>query len=315
MAESGEVGVGGGRTLGEESPEVKKIGALLRGEGDGGAREGKGEAAGAVEGEPARVEAEPGKTPGATDGVPEDGAAGEGEEAAAAGPLTVAELAKTLGVNTGELYKELMVPVDTGTEGERVSLEALRKGYVEAGKLERERETFEADADKRSLEFMQARAELERLGELILPNAPREVVDKFQGVLLQREARERALLLEAVPEWKDAAKFAADRSSMIEFLKPWGFSAADVYAIGDHRIARFVRDMSREAKRKADAERKARERGNGEVKKGQAPDGRVSVSPLRVRLANIVKAGRAAQTPEAKTQAIGALLRGTQRGK
>ena len=314
MAESGEVAVGGGRTLGEDSPEVKRIGALLRGEGDGGAREGKGEAALAAPGEAAAVEGELLAKPGATDGVPDDGAAPEGEEAAA-GPLTVAELAKTLGVNTGELYKELLVPVDTGEEGERVSLEVLRKGYVGAKTLERERESFETDADRRSLEFMQARAELERLGELILPNAPREVVEKFQGVLLQREARERALLLEAVPEWKDAAKFAADRSSMIEFLKPWGFSAADVYAIGDHRIARFVRDMSREAKRKADAERKARERGNGEVKKGQAPDGRVSVSPLRVRLANIVKAGRAAQTPEAKTQAIGALLRGTQRGK
>lgn len=341
---AGDAGAAGARRLGEESVEVQRIGALLRGEGDPGAGgDDKGKAAGDDDkgksgpGEGEGEEEASAGAPGARSSSGEDealedgedldgGDAGEGEEeAGAAGDdsVTVAELAKSLGVRPGELYDQVKVEVEViGADGEKtrapVSLGELRRGYVDAKRLERDREAFETDSDKRSLAFMQTRAELEALGGLIAPHAPREVVDRMQAMIGERDAREKVLMLEAVPEWKDSGRFVADRSMMIEFLKPWGFKAADVLAIADHRIARFVRDMARQARRSAEAERKARERGsgagaNGEGKpRGQgAPDGRRSVAPLKARLANIVKAGRAATTQEGKTQAIGALLRAT----
>jgi len=311
---------GGARTIGEESAEVKRIGALLRGEkgAAGKAHEASGADLGAGNtGDDRGAGGAPGAT-GASDGALEGEAVDEdeGEAGAQAGPLTLGELAKTLGVKEGELYDDVLVEVEgVGDDGAKsrqsVSLGELRRGFVGAKELEREREKFEEASDKRSLEFMQTRAQLEYLGALIEPHAPREVVERMTQALCERDARERALLLEAVPEWQDAARFTADRAVMIEFLKQWGFSPADVYGIADHRIARFVRDMARDAKRKAEAERKARQAGNGQVKRGQAPDGRVGVTPLRAKLAKIVSAGKAATTQEGKTQAIGALLRST----
>jgi hypothetical protein len=297
-------GGAGARTIGEESPEVRKIGELLR---TGKAPADKGEKA--PDGEP-----DVGGAP--DEPLVEGEGGGSPDEPVDETPLTLAELAKTLGVKEGELFDEVKVEVegvgDDGTKSRQsVSLGELRRGFVGAKELEREREKFEQDADKRSLEFMQTRAQLEYLGALIEPHAPREVVERMTQALSERDARERALLLEAVPEWKDAARFTADRAVMIEFLKQWGFSPADVYGIADHRIARFVRDMARDHKRKAEAERKARSAGNGQVKRGQAPDGRVGVTPLRAKLAKIVSAGKAATTQEGKTQAIGALLRST----
>jgi len=248
------------------------------------------------------------------DGLDDGQGDGLGDGDGATGPVTVAELAKALGTKPGALMDDLQVEVDlVGEDGAKVvqsvTLGDLRRGYIGAETLRKERESFEQTSEAKGLEFMRTRADLESLGAAILPHVPQQVQAEFAAWQHKQIERERTLAHEAIPEWRDPSKFQADRGMMIEHLKPWGFTAADVYAIGDHRIAKYVRDNARKAQRAAEAEQRARNA--GKPKPGQGPAPGVKQSALRQRLANIVQTGRAAKTEAEKTAAVGALLRTT----
>ena len=138
---------------------------------------------------------------------------------------------------------------------------------------------------------------------------PRDVVALLNQDRSERLERERALLYSAVPEWKDSVKHAADRKAMIDYLKPWGFTSADVAAIEDHRVARFVRDQMNAARRTRDAEDRARKAKQQGANAEEPTPGRHRPSGFAVRVRSIIEQGKAATTAEGKAEAVGALLR------
>lgn len=62
-----------------------------------------------------------------------------------------------------------------------------------------------------------------------------------QAALLPKE---RDKMLEAIPEWKDQAKFEADRKVMSSYAKNLGFSDAELAAVYDHRYMQVLHDAA-----------------------------------------------------------------------
>jgi len=56
--------------------------------------------------------------------------------------------------------------------------------------------------------------------------------------------KEREKMLEARPEWRDAAKFDSDRKSMSSYAKNLGFTDAELSAIADHRYMQVLHDAA-----------------------------------------------------------------------
>jgi len=325
--------------------QVQRVGALLRGEkpkrepstpkvdkadegnadadhkpngedqdhaGDKAARadEDKGDQAGSDKGQP-----RPGDSRGGDAG--EDQARGGEGEAGEQEHITPAELARALGVKEGELFDNLVIQdvdlVDAAGNKSKVNvaLGDLRRGYIDAENLRVQREAYEQERDATSLEVMQARRHFERLAHSLAPYVPKDVIGILNQDRAERLERERALLYAAVPDWKDPAKHAADRTAMIDYLKPWGFGAADVAAIEDHRIARFVRDMMNAARRTRVAEEKARKAKQTGGASAESPTpGRIQQRPsgLAVRVRSIIEQGKAAKTTPEKVAAVADLL-------
>lgn len=71
--------------------------------------------------------------------------------------------------------------------------------------------------------------------------AQSEQLRQQQAALLPKE-RER--MLERVPEWRDGAKFEADRKVMSSYAKQIGFSDAEMAAIFDHRHMQVLHDAA-----------------------------------------------------------------------
>lgn len=55
-------------------------------------------------------------------------------------------------------------------------------------------------------------------------------------------AKEAEKLLEAIPEWQNQATWEAEDKQMQSFLNDYGFTEAEVKAVGDHRLVKLVRD-------------------------------------------------------------------------
>ena len=53
---------------------------------------------------------------------------------------------------------------------------------------------------------------------------------------------EQQKLLEALPEWRDPARFKAEAGRMVEHAAQYGFAPEEVGAIVDHRMVRVLRD-------------------------------------------------------------------------
>src|SRR6185437_5120110 len=79
----------------------------------------------------------------------------------------------------------------------------------------------------------------------------KEVADAQQAQAQQLQQQQAALLpkerdkmLERVPEWRDPAKFDADRKSMSAYAKQLGFSDAELASVFDHRYMTVLHDAA-----------------------------------------------------------------------
>lgn len=57
--------------------------------------------------------------------------------------------------------------------------------------------------------------------------------------------QEKEKLLQAVPEWKDPARFKVDRQSMLDYGKTRGFSDVELSTLTDHRFVQVLHDAAR----------------------------------------------------------------------
>lgn len=92
-------------------------------------------------------------------------------------------------------------------------------------------------------EVLRAKAVWEKRGK------QREKARQEWQALQQREAeatraQEWGRLVEAVPEWADTERFKADYPSMAKVAGDFGFAAAEVEGIMDHRFWRVLKELS-----------------------------------------------------------------------
>lgn len=71
--------------------------------------------------------------------------------------------------------------------------------------------------------------------------AQAQQLQQQQAALLPKE---RDKMLERVPEWRDQAKFDADRKSMSAYAKQLGFSDAELASVFDHRYMTVLHDAA-----------------------------------------------------------------------
>lgn len=66
-----------------------------------------------------------------------------------------------------------------------------------------------------------------------------------QQALQQAIAKEREMLMDVNPEWRDPAAFAKDREMMVNYARSLGYKDAELNSIYDHRQMRILRDAAR----------------------------------------------------------------------
>jgi hypothetical protein len=239
-----------------------------------------------------------------------------GEPGGAGERVTVRDLADTLGVKAAELWEGLEVPVGKDAEGKPIyaNLAQVRDSFTEAQTMKAERQAWDEEKTATELRHMQLRGELDQVLELVGPLVTPEVQRVLQNQTARALERERRLLLEAIPAWKDPARFASDRDMIADFFRDtYGVPRVRIESLSDHVTIRIAYDMARFAQqRKALEEARLKGKKPGSARAPSAPVAREGgQAPLGKRLGDIVRQGRNSQTREGKAAAIGALLRAT----
>ncbi len=192
---------------------------------------------------------------------------GEGRQEQAK-PTTFEELAEGSGLSVEELFKlELNLG---GDEDNVATIGQLKDALKDERTLELRTLEFEDSVAKREAEFVQARADLVALVEML----PKEhLSEKFlQHVGQQREAeikKQKAYTLDAISEWKDPNVENSDREAMTENLARYGFPKEYLETVLDHRMVKFIRDATRQQQRvnaMLAKVKRVRETGHGQTK-------------------------------------------------
>ena len=209
-----------------------------------------------------------------------------------------------------ELYKSLVVPLNDGT-GRSVSVEELKAGYLgsdedslAAGrhKLQEEQAVFEKDRQERSNEIVRKRRELDIAVELLGELTPKPVLEALTTQVRDTVAREAQQLLEHMPQFRDRTVFQGWMSEAGPMLGEYGFSAAEVANMADHRLFRFVNDFMGLKKRIDGIE-------NAPADPPKVPK---SPKPRKARSADktraLVDKAKATRSPQDQVAAVGALI-------
>lgn len=186
------------------------------------------------------------------DGAAADDSAASGKAAGAkkAKPKKLNDLAEPLGIEASELYK---LEVVTAADGSPVTVEQLKDYFGKRSEHSVAQLQWEEERSRQQADLVRANAELREL----LAAIPRDKLDKtvLESVRNKHEAsinRERARTLQVIPDWKDEAKRTEDLAGMAEYLQRFGFDAAHLKSVYDHRLLLLIRDAwKREARVKA----------------------------------------------------------------
>lgn len=158
-------------------------------------------------------------------------------------PVTLKDLAATLEIKASELY-DVQVPLG---KGESASLGQLKDNHTKYIKLKAGQEQYEHNKTRADNEMMVARRQLEQLISIGNANGQitpelLEYVDNMQSETITRE---RAALRQVIPEWTDNQVRSTDYGSIIDLMGQYGFSKAEVENVMDHRLIKFVHDMTK----------------------------------------------------------------------
>lgn len=179
---------------------------------------------------------------GAQDSAPdtETPEAGSQAEAPPAEKWDLKTVAEKLQVDPSKLY-ELKVKAGDGHE---LSIGELKDAWkakadldgIEAN-LTQQRANWQADQ-------IRTQRELEQILSAIDPQQVRpELMQAWEARQKDYLSREREATLRAIPEWSDARKETADKAAILEALKPYGFTSADLENAVDHRLFRMLTDL------------------------------------------------------------------------
>lgn len=149
-------------------------------------------------------------------------------------------VAEKLSVDPSKFY-ELKVKAGDGQE---LSIGELKDAWKSKADLD----GFKAEVDKAKADWMadqiRTQRELAEVLNAIDPNSVRpELLQAWQRQQAERLSRERELTLRNIPEWSDARKETADKAAILETIKGYGFTQADLDNSSDHRLFRMLRDL------------------------------------------------------------------------
>ena len=177
------------------------------------------------------------------DGEPvEGGGEGEGEAEGDKPPELgrLDELAAKLDMPLEKVYD---LELTTG-DGEAVKLGDLKDAWQDRESAARETVQRSAALDTRETEIMAEATLWGQLGQhfqQVLPEGAKAELARRQEA---KQARERNMLMDAIPEFQDPAKFAAFRDDAVEALSAYGFKPHEL-TINDHRLLVVLRDFTR----------------------------------------------------------------------
>lgn len=203
----------------------------------------------------------------------------EGEHADDATP-TLDDLAKHAGLTVAELNK---LPVKLGA-GVTLTLGEMKARWSELAKLDTVRAEFDERKQQQELDAIDAHRRIRAIVDAFpAGSVPPHVMRRLEAQHTESMAREASLLHKARPEWSDPKYAAAQRESMMALGKRYGFTAAELGAIPDHRMVLLLQDYSRDRARTEAAKAAARRVEPGTDKRPGAESERAATDSTRPR--------------------------------
>jgi hypothetical protein len=268
----------GGQSAPEAKPPADDEDQGTRGN-DGSTR--GSEAQGAQGAEGARDGADGGETSGDADGR-------------RLAPASWDELAERAGATKDELYA-VAIPLGNGKTITLGELKDRAREYVD---IDTARVELEERRERDQMESIDNRRRIAGIMNRLAPIAahlPADLMASVETDYKQHLQREATLLRQAAPEWAEPKAAEAGREMIAAFLKPYGFSSAEVAAMDDHRFVLAAHDAAK-AKAALKAAREAIKRrvseGDGLPNKGR--EGAAGVPPK----SNAASPGRRAQAQQ-----------------
>jgi hypothetical protein len=132
----------------------------------------------------------------------------------------------------GGIDYALEVPMPNG---EPVTIGALKDAY-------QQQEKRLVEVQQRETAILHRQQELSELARYV-EQLPPELV---QSVKAQQERYLREqydLMVEAIPEWKDAAAFKSGRDAIVEMADEYGITDL-IQGVADHRLVKFLKDVA-----------------------------------------------------------------------
>lgn len=265
---------------------------------------GSAEGAGGTELEAGEAQGDDGSS-GAPEGTQEgDDEGGSGTEARETPPATLTDVAEALGIEPGDVYA---MEVTTG-DGETVKIGDLKDFYQNRDVAMRETVERSAALDERESVISQDQRLWGQIGNDLVRILPPETVGQLKAQMVERDQHERQLLVDAIPEMADAAKFDQFRMDAVEFMgKRYGMQPHEL-AVTDHRHILIMRDLMRAEKRLDDLRKWKPKRDPPRAHKARGRDGKV-VSQTDA----LVAKAKTSRHDADKIRGIAALLKGSKK--
>jgi hypothetical protein len=157
----------------------------------------------------------------------------------------VSRLAEKLQATPDNLYEALYsvkVPI---ADGETRTLGELKDGYKTAKALETEREQFHVERTAYQTDQRQTQAELQQVLQALPPQTlTPQLIEQARAQLAEKATRDRAQLLELVPEWRDDLKRAADQAVIEEYVAGFGFTKQDLAGVSEAKLHKLLRSAA-----------------------------------------------------------------------
>ena len=157
------------------------------------------------------------------------------------------------------LYKA-KVHVDHDGESIAVTVGELKDMYSDLIAVKTKASETETARDEFGREQLLARQEFDAMVAMLPPEARSpEFLAATQQRIQQHNRAETVKLLKIVPEWSDPQQVADDQRLINKHASRYGFSAAEISLISDHRMLKYLRDNARAEMRLANVELKQAE--------------------------------------------------------
>ena len=226
---------------------------------------------------------------------------GESEGATADdAPVALSEIAQQLGVQSADLY-ELEIPL--GRELGNVTLGEMKDAFKEYGPVKEMQATLDQQRNDYERQLLATRSELNQIMQLIPDQIRGSIIQQAQDRNASWQREQEKAVLEAVPDWKDADKRAADRDKLIEDGAAYGFSQSEIVATQDARVLRMLRDFAYMKRELADMKASAKRVAPKVAAPGQQPKSSANAK-LRRRLAHAKQSSNRTDKVGAVTELI-----------